>query len=254
MLVATEANVTYPVAIIKVNGVKCRALLDTGSGSSYISESFIDLKINPVRKEYKTIETLTNSTTKKLKIYNLKVEKLDENFSFQTELNKLEREVLITLPNPKYNEMIETYDHLKGIKMNERDTKPELPIHVILGASDYVKIKMQKCTRVGKINEPVAEKTNMGWVIMSPGGEIELLSSLYTRTSVRDLNSLCDIDVLGVEENHLSHDENVYKKFKQQLERNEGGWYETGLAWTENKVPLNNNKFQSLGRLKSLLK
>ena len=73
MLVTTEANVTYPVAIIKVNGVKCRALLDTGSGSSYISESFIDLKINPVRKEYKTIETLTNSTTKKLKIYNLKV-------------------------------------------------------------------------------------------------------------------------------------------------------------------------------------
>ena len=254
MLVATEANVTYPVAIIKVNGVKCRALLDTGSGSSYISESFIDLKINPVRKEYKTIETLTNSTTKKLKIYNLKVENLDENFSFQTELNKLEREVLITLPNPKYNEMIETYDHLKGIKMNERDTKPELPIHVILGASDYVKIKMQKCPRVGKINEPIAEQTKMGWVIMSPGEESDLVSSLYTRTSASDFNRLCDIDVLGVEENHLSHDENVYKKFKQQLERNEGGWYETGLAWTENKVPLNNNKFQSLGRLKSLLK
>ena len=82
MLVTTEANVTYTEAIIKVNGVKCRALLDTGSGSSYISESFIDLlKVNPVRKEYKTIETLTNSTTKKLKIYNLKVENLDENFS-----------------------------------------------------------------------------------------------------------------------------------------------------------------------------
>ena len=153
-----ETNVTYPVAIIKVNGVKCRALLDTGSGSSYISESFINvLKINPIRKEHKTIETLTNSTTKKLKIYNLKVENLDENFSFQTELNKLEREVLITLPNPKYNEMIETYDHLKGIKMNERDTKPELPIHVILGACDYVKIKMQKCPRVDEINEPIAE-------------------------------------------------------------------------------------------------
>ena len=101
MLVTTEANITYLVAITKVNGVKCRALLDTGSGSSYISESFIDLKINPVRKEYKTIETLTNFTTKKLKIYNLKVENLDENFSFQTESNKLERDVIITLPNPK---------------------------------------------------------------------------------------------------------------------------------------------------------
>ena len=177
MLVTTGTNVTYPVAIIKVNGVKFRALLDTGSGTSYISESFIDLlKINPVRKEYKTIETLTNSTTKKPKIYNLKVENLDENFTFQTELNKnkLERKVPITLSNPKYNEMIETYDYLKGIKMNERDTKPELPIHVILGASDYVKIKKQKCPGVGKINEPTAEQTKMDWVIMSPGRESDL--------------------------------------------------------------------------------
>ena len=39
-----------------------------------------------------------------------------------------------------------------------------------------------------------------------------------------DFNRLCDIDVLVGEENHLSHDENVYKKFKEQLERNEEGW------------------------------
>ena len=134
--------------------------------------------------------------------------------------------------------------------MNERDAKTELPVHVILGASDYVKIKMQKCPRVGKINEPIAEQTKMGWVIMSPDEESDLVSSLYTRTSASDFNRLCDIDVLGVEENHLSHDENVYKKFKQQLERNEGGWYEAGLVWTENKVPLNNNKSGSLGHLK----
>ena len=94
----------------------------------------------------------------------------------------------------------------------------------------------------------------MGWVIMSPGRESDLVSSLYTRTSVSEFNRLFEIDVLGVEENHLSHDENVYKKFKQQLEKNEGGWYERGLVWTENKMPLNNNKFGSLGRLKSLMK
>ena len=69
-----------------------------------------------------------------------------------------------------------------------------------------------------------------------------------------DFDRLCDVDVLGVEENHLSHDENVYKKFKQQLERNEGGWCRKGLVWTENKMPLNNNKSGTLGRLKSLLK
>ena len=129
--------------------------------------------------------------------------------------------------------------------MNERDTKPELPIYVILGVNDYVKIKMQKYPRVGKINEPIAEQTKMGWVIMSPGSESDLVSSLYTRISVSDFNRLCDMDVLRVEENHLSHGENVYKKFKQQPERNGRGWYETGPIWTENKVPLNNNKLGS---------
>ena len=39
--------------------------------------------------------------------------------------------------------MIETYDHLKSIKINDRDTKLESPIYVILGASGYVKIKVQ---------------------------------------------------------------------------------------------------------------
>ena len=48
------------------------------------------------------------------------------------------------------------------------DTKPELSIHVIFGASDYVKIKTQKCPRVGYTNEPIAEQTKMGWVIMYP--------------------------------------------------------------------------------------
>ena len=123
--------------------------------------------------------------------------------------------------------MIETNDLLKGIKMNERDTKPELPIHVILGTSDYVKVKMQKCPRAGK---------------------------LYIRTSVSDFDRLCHVGVLGVKENHLSDHGNAYKKFKQQLERNEGSWYETGPAWTENKVSLNNNKSGSPGRLKSLSK
>ena len=49
---------------------------------------------------------------------------------------------------------------------------------------------------------------------MPLGRESNLVSSIYTSTSVSDIDRLCDIDVLGMEENHLSPDENVYKKFK----------------------------------------
>ena len=59
LLTTTENNVIYPVAIVKINGVKCQALLDRGSGSSYASENLLDyLKINPTRKEIKTNKTL----------------------------------------------------------------------------------------------------------------------------------------------------------------------------------------------------
>ena len=117
-------NVIYPVAIVKINGVKCRALLDTGSGSSYASEDLLDyLTINPARTEIKTIETLTNLTTKKRKIYSVKIQDINEKYNFITELNKLEREVLLTLPNPKYSEIMKNYPHLKEVHMNDTDKK-----------------------------------------------------------------------------------------------------------------------------------
>ena len=38
MLLATgEQSVIYPVVVVKADGIQCRALLDTGAGSSYIS-------------------------------------------------------------------------------------------------------------------------------------------------------------------------------------------------------------------------
>ena len=79
LLTTTKNNVIYQVSARKINGAECRALLDTDSGSSYASEGLLDyLKINPTRKEIKTIETLTNSTSKKLKIYSVKIQDKNE--------------------------------------------------------------------------------------------------------------------------------------------------------------------------------
>ena len=145
LLTTIENNVIYPVSIVKIDGVKCRTLLDTGSESSYASEGLLDyLKINPTRKEIKLIETLTNLITKKLKIYSVKIQDVNEKYSFSTELNKLEREVLFILPNPKYSEILKKYPHLKEVHMNDTYQKEQLPFHIILGASDFAKIKMEK--------------------------------------------------------------------------------------------------------------
>ena len=45
-------QVIYPVVVVDVNGVKCRALLDTGAGGSYASPAILDhLGIRPIREE-----------------------------------------------------------------------------------------------------------------------------------------------------------------------------------------------------------
>ena len=84
--------------------------------------------------------------------------------------------------------------------MNDTDEKEQLPAHIILGASDFAKIKMEKSPRVEKIGESFAELTKMGWVMMSPGRESDAVIALYTQTSICDCEKLCSTDILGLEE------------------------------------------------------
>ena len=87
--------------------------------------------------------------------------------------------------------------------------------------------------RVGQIGEPFSEKTKMGWVIVSPGRESDIVSALFTKTFVNDYEKLCGTDVLGLKESHYKHGDYVYERFKKQLKRDKEGWYGTGLVWKE---------------------
>ena len=194
-----ESNVIYPVAIVKVEGIKCRALLDTGAGSSYASSTLLQLiKKKPIRQDYKRIEMMMQSTTRVMDIYNLQITDLDEHFSSNSEVSKVDRQVLLALANPEYEKVLEKYSHLKGIKMNEEDKKTKLPVHMILGASDYARIKTNASARIGNNGEPVAEKTKLGWVIMSPGQELNSTAMMLTRSTKEDCMQLCSLDVLGL--------------------------------------------------------
>ena len=41
--------------------------------------------------------------------------------------------------------------------MNDIDEKEQLLVHIILGASDFAKIRMEKSPRVGKMDKPFAK-------------------------------------------------------------------------------------------------
>ena len=50
-MVATERSAMYHVVAVKVNNITCRALIGTGSVSSYASTAFLEkLNVQPVKK------------------------------------------------------------------------------------------------------------------------------------------------------------------------------------------------------------
>ena len=241
-----NSSVVYPVVIVEVNGVRCRALLDTGEGSSYASAALLNrIKTCSLRKEVRRIEMMMQTTRQEIEVHQVEVKSLSRKFNLKTEVTKVNRGVLLTLDNPQYLDLLTQYSHLKGVVMDDTDTKQELPVHLILGTSEYTKIKTKTTPKLGKPGEPVAEFTQLGWTIMSPGKEADLTKMLLTQTTSSDYENLCRLDVLGLKDHPAGDQDNVYQEFKE-LERSPEGWYETGLMWKGNHPPLANNKEGSM--------
>ena len=137
--------------------------------------------------------------------------------------------------------------------MEETDTEKILPIHVVLGANEYTKIKMAGYQRVREIGERIAEQTRFGWTIMSFGAEVDIEIIFLTQTSVADYEELCRLDTLRLEDTPIRDQRVVQQGFLEQLKRSPEGWYKTALPLNRNHSPLPDNKLGGLKRLATLL-
>ena len=138
--------------------------------------------------------------------------------------------------------------------MDEKDSKNMLPVHVILGASDYALIKTPTPTRGGEMGQPSAEYTKFGWTIMSSGQGSLQTNLMFARTSHEDYMDMCNLDVLGLEDHPDGDQETVFEEFKEQLVQRPDGKYETSLPWKEGHATLPTNYDLAKGRFNSLMK
>lgn len=172
----------------------------------------------------------------------------------EADVTKVEKPQLMMLKNPHYKKLLAKYPHLKGVTMDDAEDKARLPVHLIIGNSECPRISTTESQRVEREWDPVASYTKFGWTITSPGQELETINILLTQTSIVDYEELCKLDVLGLADTPTGDQSVVYEEFKEQLRRNEEGWYETGVPWKGNHPPLPNNKEGSLRRLASLVR
>ena len=159
-----------------------------------------------------------NTSSRKIEIYRQRSDDVEEKFEMCTEVTKVEKKPLLTLPNAHYDEIIQKFNHLKGINMVDRETK-----EVIIS-------RTSTRPRIGVLGEPAAEYTKFGWTMMSPCKET-YLSSIYLKkkTVIDDYDRLSRLDVLGIEDLASGDQDNAYSDFKEELRRSNEGWYETEL-------------------------
>ena len=223
-----------PVLTVKVDGIMCRALIDTGAGSSYASAKLFDLlKKKPSETKTKRVEMLMSSKVTKLEVYDTVVESLDGNYQMSVKMTKVNLAELLSIDNPNYGQLINEYPHLQGVKITDRDTKEQLSIHVVLGSGENVRVKTETKPQIGQDGEPVAEKTKLGWFIMSPGSEFDHNTMLLTQTSQSDYEELCRLDVLGLADTPEHDQTMVHAEFKSECTEKSS---KIGKSWPQLKT------------------
>ena len=185
----------FPVIVVEVNGIKCRALIDSGAGSSYVSAKLIDLlRLKPIATQTRSIDMLMSTKVATLEEYDLSFQSVNHQFTLSVKATKVNKSELLSIDNPNYRELINKNPHLRGVYVHDEDKKARLPVHVVQGSG---RIKTETRPRIGQENAPISELTKFGWFIMSPGKEFDRNVMLLTQTSQTEYEELCKLDVLG---------------------------------------------------------
>ena len=90
-------------------------------------------------------------TTKPVELFNVNISSLKRDFTINREVTKVHKRELLSLENPRYKQCLDKYEHLKGVEMDNLDNKNIMPVNLILGTSDYARIKTETAPRIGAL-------------------------------------------------------------------------------------------------------
>ena len=95
-----KERVVYAIVKVNVEGILCRALLDTGAGSSYASAALLDkIPKRTQTREVRGIEMMLGATTRQGELSSFTVQALDSSTELKSDVTKVC--LLYTSPSPR---------------------------------------------------------------------------------------------------------------------------------------------------------
>lgn len=239
-----------------------RAVIDTGSQKSYITEEAAErLHYEPIAEQHMTHSLFggAKSDTVRHKKFIVRLSSLDDNYSCN--FVALDQRIICEeIPSIKRGVWLE---ELRKLNVDITDVHQDnQSVSVLIGADIAGKLltgrrHILKCALV-------AVETYLGWTLMGkvPGSEkredaTTVAISMFVKD--RKISDLWTLDVLGIREPFENktvkeHEKEVSEALLQTVKVNEKGRYEVKLPWLENHPPLNDNKELAIRRLQSTVK
>ena len=114
LVLAMTRSVIYPVVVVKVGGIECRAVLDSSASAKLLDL----LGKQPTEIKPKKIEMLTAPATARKQIFKTTVSSRSGDYSLDVSLTKVNQGELLSLENLRYEQCIKTYSHLRGVEID----------------------------------------------------------------------------------------------------------------------------------------
>ena len=248
----------HATLMAKVKGIPVRIMVDSGASSSYICTSLLTkLRLKPVSLETRNIEQMYGTIQRRVQVFKVTVQSnAVDGFRFDLKCINGEKDMLTYLPNPRIKTLKKKYKRFRCLKFSDEDTEEDkLPIHIILGAADYQRIKTTEPPVLGPNPDvdPGAEFTMLGWTLTGKTVEVDTEAEklFMTLSPKTEFEQMCSIEVLGLADIDGRLDKEFHEHFQEKLVRLDDGTYSTRLPWKPEIVKVPMNKELAIGRLYS---
>ena len=254
----TSRTSCMPIIQVRVNDTETVfALLDTASTSTFCTESLVDKLGIQGRSQNLILNTLSDSVHTSSKFVELTVSSMDT-------CSKLDMNgVYVTkhIPVKSANVDVLIYEHLAGIDFAASCDITQ--VDLLIG-QDHSSALMPLDVRRGRLNEPFAIRSLLGWCI---NGNIPTCAANQSVIShfvqaekpnldsiERNVNRLWEIDNDAFDKDGPSLEDREVLKFWDNNCKKVDGHYEIPIPWKAPEEPLPNNINVAKSRLFSLAK
>ena len=172
---------------------------------------------------------------KMVEVYNITIESSNiEEFQLKVDCINAEKDILAHVQNPKITRMKNQNPRFSGLCFQEEgETQDLFPVHVILSAADYQRIRTNEPPVLGlnTNTDPIAEFTKLEWTLCrGVARKTQFQKQYFVNDEKSEFQRLCSLDVLGLED-AIQPGEFNHQTFKDHIKQCEKGYYETVVPW-----------------------